>query len=181
MNVYAQLRDKTNAGRQWALCSRVLESQSSWGSFQLHTFSLPFWASISFIRKMGIVVPALCILLAKIYRFTYKVLYSEWYRLKAVLPTCWVKWPLLRLGFGKAKQKDSFSLWLLCMHGLPQLGRGLHTSSDYVRSGVIWSPRWAVPMELLSNCICCSLLRGCLGQGRPPDKHLQWAPSRIDH
>lgn len=157
------------------------KNQSSGVLFQLHTFPLLFWASIFFISKMGIIVPALSILLAKIYRFTYKVLYSEWYRRKVVLPTCWVKWTLLRLGFGKAKCRGSLSLLLLCMHGLSQLGWGLHMSSDYVRSWVIWSPRWAVPMGLLSNCICCSLLRGCLEQRRPPDKHLQWAPSRIDH
>lgn len=96
---------------------------------------------------------------------------------------CRIKRTLLRLGLGEAKHRDKFVTvpLVLYMHGFPQLGWGLHTFSDYVRNWVIWSPRWTVPIGLLCNWICCSLFRGCLEQRRPPDKHLQWAPSRIDY
>lgn len=61
------------------------------------------------------------------------------------------------LGLGEAKPRDSLQLLPLYMHRFSQLGWGLHMSY-YVRSWVIWSPRWAVPIGLLSNWICCFLL-----------------------
>lgn len=45
---------------------------------------------------------------------------------------------LLMLGLVEAKHRDSLSLLLLYVHGFSQLGWGLHTSSDYGRSWVIW-------------------------------------------
>lgn len=71
----------------------------------------------------------------------------------------------------KLSTGSRLSLLPLYMHGFPQLCWGLHTSSNYIRSWVIWSPRWTVPIGLLVIG-SAALFRGCLEQRRPPDKHL---------